>query len=395
MKLKKIILLVFILLTAKSYSQGQSVISEMAFQQSPFLQGAGATGTAVITYEPTGFYYNPAILGFNAKTNHMSILFFPKKIKNWWDGWYTDISINTLGLNIGYNFGKIIPISVGIGFIHNYYNYDFFLPDRDYINTFSIGASLNYPVSFGLGFSIKNYNSTLGNFTASGIAYDIGAILDVPIDELLLKNVNYDLNKTFFLTPKVDFVLGYSLSNVGNEVSYVDPAQADPLPRTARLGYSFNLGINLNMNNKCISAFSYTFVAEASDQLPERDSNSNTSYKGLLGDINVGENLIQLKYSNNTMIHKAHIFNALETVKIAFGNFHSNRGPFISNSETSATSFSTKGIFKLINNNANNSLLKFITKHIGIEYTMSKVFKDTSMETKYSAISIFFNNFEL
>ena len=80
MKIKKLILLFSILLMVKSYAQGSSAVPFLSLQQSPFLQGAGATGVAVITEDPLGFYYNPAILGVTAKTNHISTLFLTKKL---------------------------------------------------------------------------------------------------------------------------------------------------------------------------------------------------------------------------------------------------------------------------------------------------------------------------
>ncbi|MGA8266063.1 MAG: hypothetical protein WB779_16580 [Ignavibacteriaceae bacterium] len=399
MKIKKLILLFSILLMVKSYAQGSSAVPFLSLQQSPFLQGAGATGVAVITEDPLGFYYNPAILGVTAKTNHISTLFLTKKTE--WIG-IPDFNTNSYGLNIGYNLEGKLPISLGFGFIHNEINYNYYGNNENSFSCFSLGAGFNYPVIFSLGFSVKKFSSILTSYPIanpsqiyklSSTAYDLGALLDIPVSTLFLDNVSFKLDEASSITPNLNFIIGYSITNLGKEVYYVDKSQMDPIPRTAKLGYSLNLGADFHISDKTIAAFEYTFVAEASDLLPELDSNFNTSYKGPLGDINIGRNLIQLKYSSNTIIHKAHIFNIFETVKLAFGNFVGSGYEY--NPKTSAIVISTEGIFKLLNNQAGNSVLGFITYHFGIEYTASKIFKDTSLETKYSAISIFFNNFEL
>ena len=55
--------------------------------------------------------------------------------------------------------------------------------------------------------------------------------------------------------PTFDFSLGYSKSNIGDEIYYIDPAQADPLPRIDRTGYGFSAGFDLISKN-----FTYQYV---------------------------------------------------------------------------------------------------------------------------------------
>ena len=58
---------------------------------------------------------------------------------------------------------------------------------------------------------------------------------------------------------------------MGNEISYVDPAQADPLPRTARLSYTISTGINIKLNGSTIKAIAYDFTVDTDDDLNESD----------------------------------------------------------------------------------------------------------------------------
>ncbi len=399
MKTRSLTFALLLSLTSYIFPQAEGAVPFLTIQQSPFLQGAGQTGVAIITNDPIGFYYNPAILGLTARTNHVSLLFLPKKVD--WLG-FNGISINSYGFNFGYNFDKSIPLSVGAGFIHNNFKYDIYQDES--FNSFSIGASLNYPVSLSLGFSLKKFSSTFFGTTmvnpdsirayeASGTAYDFGALVNVPVSDLLFKDARYDFSDESFLAPKFNFALGYSLTNLGKEISYSDRNQKDPIPRTAKLGYSFNFGFDYNFNGKNISIFDYTFTAEASDILVQRDSNRNLTYKGLLGDINIWKNLVELKYDNNTIIHKGHIFNLFETIRIAFGNF-TGKG-YENNPKTNALVFSTDGLFKYFHNADDNSIFGFITGHISIEYTTSTIFAGSGIDTDYKAISLFYKNIVL
>lgn len=387
--MKKFTLIFSLLFASLIFSQGQTAVPFLTFQQSAFLQGTGQTGAAVISEDPLGFYYNPAVLGFTAKSNHISSFFLSNKVD--WLG-VGRAFLNSYGINLGYNFEKEMPVSVGVGFIHN--NFDFQLNEKDSFDGISIGASLNYPVSFGIGISIKKLNSALYIHSdgpediyreTRGTAVDIGGIVNVPISKLLLAGNKINLNQTTFITPNLNLTLGYSLNNIGNKISYVDPAQADPIPRTARLGYTIMIGSKLHLDDSEIDLMNYTFISETSDLLVDKYMN----YKSWLGDINIAKNLFQLKTENSAIVHKAHIFDFFETIKLSIGRFN-GRGYY--NVKTSAFVLSTNGLFKLLSRNYENSVFNFIFSHLGIQFTKSKIFIDQPIVTEYNGISIFFNN---
>jgi len=383
--MKKSVLIFILFITSLVFPQGQTAVPFLTFQQSPFLQGAGQIGAAIISEDPLGFYYNPAVLGITAKSNHLSSFFLSNKVD--WLG-VGKVYLNSYGFNLGYNFNNELPISIGVGFIHN--NFDFQLNENDSFDGLSVGASLNYTISLALGVSIKKFNSSISNningpaihSEASGTAFDIGSIVNVPISEMLFTSYKIDLDQTAFITPNLNLTLGVSINNLGSKISYIDPAQADPIPRTARLGYSILLGSKLHFNKSTINFINYTFAAEASDLLVDR----NMAYKSWLGDINIGENLFKLKTESSTVVHKAHIFDFFETVKFSVGRFNSE-GYY--NVKTSALVVSTSGLFKLLTQTNNNSFLGFVVNHLGIEYTQSKIFIDQPIETEYRGFSIF------
>ena len=157
------------------------------------------------------------------------------------------------------------------------------------------GQVYNYFLLFNLDLSVKSYDSQFNDLPVgeinqtskvSGTAFDFGTLIIAPVSNLLFENVKYNLDPNSYIKPKFDLSLGYSILNMGKKVVYVDQAQADPIPRTARLGYTLDFGIDLLTNQIKLNAFNYSFTAEAEDILINSDEMGFHSYQGMLGDIN-------------------------------------------------------------------------------------------------------------
>ena len=246
--------ILFLLLYKPSFSQGEAALPFLELQQSPLLLGAGQIGVSIPMSDPLGFYYNPAQLGYFSRDNNFSMLALPQKTK--WLKYFApniDLSFNTYGMTAGYNFNNKynLPLSIGIGYIHNRVNYEEYVINNstsesyDAFDCYSLGASYNYFLLFNLGLSVKSYDSQLNDLPVgeinqtsnlSGTAFDFGTLIIVPVSNLLFENVKYNLDPNSYIKPKFDLSLGYSILNMGKKVVYVDQAQANPIPRTAGLG---------------------------------------------------------------------------------------------------------------------------------------------------------------
>jgi len=103
-------------------------------------------------------------------------------------------------------------------------------------NSFDIGATIGYATKlsddWGIGFNFRFIYSNLsdqptenevGSGVASTVSFDIAGMWR-PQDFL-------DGN----------FSVGLNISNLGPDISYIDQAQADPLPRNARLGLAYRV----------------------------------------------------------------------------------------------------------------------------------------------------------
>lgn len=390
-------------------AQGEAAVPFLQLPHSMQSYSSGWSGVSAVTDNPMGYYFNPAILGATARTNHAS-MYFQAGDANWLGMNHDDLSPYTWGINLGYNFKKElgIPISVGIGYIN--YVFDFgemvrtdaqgiawgtFSPEDKY-HSFSIGINLDYLISLSIGMSIKDYTSSLADIVyentdmaeASGTAIDYGILAELSSKKIFCSSDfwNFGNNSYRFFT---DISLGYSVSNIGSDVSYIDDAQKDPLPEKARLGYSVKAGLDYKFKNHSITLLGYTFIGEASDMLFDRDSLSNIIDKGMMGDIKFGDHLIELKGDDDVTVHTGHNFVLLETLYFNTGKFH---GPGYDNRKTSGLGFSTSGLFKILSGLTKDKNWKYLFDHFVVTYSNAVFFKNSEMETEIDGISIHFNN---
>ena len=407
---KKYCSLFLVLLLVKSiYGQG-TALPFLSLQQSPVLIGAGGIGVAIPLEDASGFYFNPAQLGNFAQENNFSLFVMPQKTK-WMPNLGLDLSFNSFGLSMGYNFRKHnndLPLAIGVGYLHNKFSYGEFVrtgPDSpdpigtyesyDKFDCFSVGAGYGEVVKFNFGFSIKSYKSYPGESPITselnwegidGTAFDFGAMLVTPISELLLKNHKINLAEETFLKPKIDFTLGYSVLTIGKEMNFTDPAQKDPLPRTARLGYSFNFGLNIVSTTWQMNAIDYSFTAEADDILVKRNPNDGSyEYDDIFGVISPVKHLIALKGDEAVVVHRGHILRLFETIIVTSGRFNT-RTP--AGMKSNGFGFSSEGIMKLYSAFADNPIVSYMADHFMFEYYDVNSFTDSFLETNFKGLVI-------
>lgn len=420
-KMEKIVLAIFVFLSYTTlFAQDEAAVQTLLLQQSISLYGAGQIGAAIPTNDPIGFYFNPANLGFAAQNNHVSLSFMPEKA-NWFRVSNSNTTFSSYGFNIGYNFQKKfhkIPISVGLGYIHNIFDFgkqyrdnsnreeDYLGNPKDSFKSFSVGIGVNYYLMFNFGISFKSFNSQLltnyNIFTgkpkvieANGTARDYGVMIIAPISQLLFNNANYYLNSKAFIKPKANFTLGYSLTNVGDEIYFTDKAQSDPIPRTARFGYTFDLGLDLFIKKTKINAINYSFTAETEDRLIRVIPSKGFEYQSFMGDIKFGKNLIGLKGDDDVTVRRGHIFKFFETLILETGRFDGHGfSAEANNRKANGFGFSSEGILKLLSATIDNPILSSVSHHFVVEYYSSNFLVDHPLETNLKGINLYFKNID-
>lgn len=327
-----IILTIFAFLNNESFSQGESAVPFILIQPSPSLSAMGQTGTALATEDPFGFIWNPAQLGYTSQNNNISFIFYPAKTE-WLPSFNLGLELKGLAFNLGYNLKDLIdfPLSVGFGYSNFEINFGEFSrigPDptifkesNDYYSAYSLGVGIIYFAQFNIGFTSKSITSILSdngseeNASGSweGSVIDLGLLLNVPVSKLIDENIKFMLNENLIALPDFNFSIGYSKSNLGDEVYYFDRNQADPLPRMDRFGYAISTGFDLFSDDFCMRAFNFSLTIEVDDILIARNS-LGWDYQSTLGDLKFWKNLVNIEGTNKIVSHIGLKIDLFETI---------------------------------------------------------------------------------
>ena len=418
----KAFLLVFLVFLSfqignKVFAQGEAAIPMLYLNPSPKFNAMGMVGTSIPNNDPFGFYYNPAQLGNFSQNNNFAIQIYPSKVN--WLNW-NNLSYDNTAFNIGYNFKNLLDglsFSAGFGFIHSKMDYGTFImtgPDSpvpigtfdsyDAFNAYGFGLGVEYNyIKFNIGITYKKIDSKLTsqptvNFLANGEATpsvtDYGLLITAPIVKLIDSKYNLFTYYSINAIPYFNVSIGYARLNQGGEVYYIDPAQADPLPRTARLGYTFSTGFDIHFNNVSIKMIGYDFSVDADDELINRNFNSTPSYsyQSGIGDIQIGRNLIELKSSDKVCVHKGNEFNFFDTFTYMIGRYD---GHGYYNQKSSGIGIRAKGILQLLKTTIHTPVYNYLADHFDVQYYSAKLFENTEIQTELNGLGLTFSGFIL
>jgi len=142
----------------------------------------------------------------------------------------------------------------------------------------TVGAGFEYGVKVGLGFTYKWVSSNFQNqpqqsWEGSITACDYGAIVQVPIMEIIKGQHEANDRNRSALLPIVNFNIAYAMKNLGGYLNYnSDPALATGLPRQAVLGMNFEIGLDSHLDGHPWKIISILFAREADEPLMRLDS---------------------------------------------------------------------------------------------------------------------------
>ncbi len=380
------------------FAQGEASLPFLLTPVSPVHISMGLTGTSIPMDDPYGFLFNPAQLGFTGRTNNLSLVFYPFEI-NWRN--LNLVDINGIALNAGYNFKKLIgfPLSVGFGFANPEIKYKTSVNARDYYYAYSIGAGIDYYLQFYAGVSIKAITSVfskdgkdIGKIDANAVDY--GFMLNVPVLKLIDDEFAFNLTRNIPDKPYVNFSVGASMNNTGDDVYFIDPYQSDPLPRTARLGYGISTGMNLLFETYPLNLADIAFTVDAEDILIENSPGSVTNktvFQSGFGDINIGKHILQIRGDDKVISRAGFQLNLMETFFIRMGHFSSKNYDL---QKTNGYEFRIKGLLKLIDLISKDKVTAYLADHFDLRYYAAKYFAGNRFETDIEGVAIVFNGFE-
>ncbi len=388
--------LFFSLMVTLSYGQaGSSAVPFLLISTSVEANGMGGIMTAANSSSPTSMMFNPAHLGISSQTDFFSTETFSHKSQWLPQFGLSDLWINNYSMMYGVRFsGEKSPnISVGFGYSRVFLNLGRFIVTGEMgpeplatfdgyetSDNFCVGVGIDLGVTLAFGSTIKKITSQLSPIgtaqeqptsSANEWASDLGLIVKFPVVSLITKEYEHTINA---LTPFFDITTAYALNNVGGRVSYLNAAQADPLPRTARLGWAAETGLHYRSEQIDIPLINVTIAREAENLLLKRDNNGSWNYDGLpLGNIDIYNNLIASKANGYISVRRGFSVNVFETAAFRQGSFE---GDGNLSYQTSGFSISTRGISKVISASLPAATgfnpIEFFFMHLEIRYSHSE-----------------------
>jgi hypothetical protein len=382
-----LVLVVFFPLT-NAFAVSEAALLFLLISPSPRANGMGDTFMALPANDAMASIYNPGSLGIFALQNYAFIGFYPHHVQ-WLPSLTSGEFYNCDAINFGFKINK--GIFAGIG----YHRISLDLGDQYFTNsrgnpiaafqswervralTFGIGG--NFGVKIGLGMSIKYIESQLGGTRIDSVfspakadifAYDLGGVVQVPLFEILHNSIYLPFTDHLRLQPLFVSAIGYSINNYGGEVTYTDEAQADPIPRVARIGYSIDAGILMNYKKTDWRLISFKWAREAEDLFVKRNG-SQIKYQSGLGDIDFFHDLIEWKSNPNIVKRQGWELNFGEIFYYRKGKYEDPEGQVFY--KTTGYGIGIAGLLKLTQFVSTNQTLKFFVDHFDIQYHWSEI----------------------
>lgn len=367
-----------------------TAIPSLIIPPSALNHSIGGAGVAVPTDDAFNVFSNPALLGLSSRETNFSANFYPENIKikpfNG-DPYFYNFAISA-GINLDKQMG--IPFSLGIGYLRQYSDLGNIVrisEDGSFLgrylleessNSFYLAASTEFWVKLALGFGVKSLKSNvfppLFSKENSSTGFDFGLLAVAPLLE--------DFYIFDGMTANFNASLGYSLNNIGKEMSYKEEGAiihleqnevlTAALPRTERLGIGLNINFDYDFKGTKIKILNVDFTSEANANLVKIDS-LGYEYRSILSETNIWKNLIQAKSSENVINRLGWRLNLFEFISYSDGRKFEYNPSSDLNYTTSGFSFETTGIFKILNALTENSTFGYIANHFNLRFSYADI----------------------
>ncbi len=412
------IILLLTLCNTPIYAQSEAGVLSLLISPSTQANAMGQTYGNIVATSPMATIFNPASLGLFSQKHYFGRSYYPEKIpwlRTLASGINYDASITSFGINLN-NYIQM-PLSFGIG-LHKV-RFDFgeqniTSESGEVISTFTsydevkgttLSIALDYYIRASFGYTRKSIDSNLAIFdNEQGLigtkinAHDIGFIFQFPVYELLKKFRVIPDHKFNLFTPYFDTGFYYSKTNIGGKISYIDAAQADPLPRNLSIGINFNAGFIYKSAFNSFNLISFKWAREVDDILVNRFPDGQSEYVSGLHDIKFWDNLILGKSNSKIITKKGHVFNFGDFYFIRKGSYEDLAGRVVFKTEGWSINYIQPiRIFATYLNLEDNRIMTILS-NIHLEKHYSKYKADLAHPlhgTEYRSYVIRINSFSL
>ena len=281
-----------------------TVQSEAQVSLYPFVSAEtnamGGAGVSFVSDNALATIANPAELGLFSLHGVLSASYLGKI-----PGQLSAFAVNAgLGLS-PLRLSVPFKLGLGIGYSNPRYSYPYrfgFVPrtQTDAVNALTLGLGLQYVVRLALGYTLK-WVTTEGTpgYYRSTYAPDLGAMLQIPVMNVLSKLSGFRVSPAKSTVPFFDITLGYSKRNLAN----YDPYSSAEVPREADLGWNFELGLRARIRHVAWRLLSFTWVRQAEASLVS-NQDTTVSYMNGLGGFQVYDNLLAGKLASSAVLLK-------------------------------------------------------------------------------------------
>ena len=414
------------------FAQGESGVPFLLISPGAKANGMGEASVALFSNDPLALMTNPAQIGFQSHANYFS---FGYNRSKWLPQFqlphlaYSAFAVNA-GVNLRKELGIAPELSIGIAYSRIYLNLGEYVqtasgsptPISTYnayeqSDQYSAGIGIDYWVKVSAGITFKQIFSSLAPFYIQNIggkgeagldAYDYGLMLGVPVIDIISRMREEPILILPHASPFFDFNIGIAKNNLGSKkVIYGASSNADPLPRYARIGIGFNIGIDYDNEGLNWQPVSFKWTIEANDLLVRTPGPPNSSpipetwgYQDGFGDIKFFDELIAGHTNTETIKKKGWEIGILEFLYIRGGRFEEdyNRGNRRFN--TSGFGFQFSGFVKFLRamdfSIPDNNVFGFILRHVDLRYDHSEYTTDEKNHplsgTSFNSLNVLISN---
>jgi hypothetical protein len=221
-------------------------------------------GCVVTMVSEESAYYNPASIGLLHLDKTVSFV-VPHSTK-WLPEEAYDLRLNSWNVSVGASRRLLKKstsgqdnISLGLAFTHTTLNYGTFVrtgetgnvidqfESYDAANCLAVGFGYQHKLRIGFGYAIKFIDSRLGvmgegmeagSGVADGTAHQFGLMVELPIHEMIAGDAPRNDTSNGHTELRFTPALACVFDNLGKNMTYIDAAQSDELPKIRRVGLS-------------------------------------------------------------------------------------------------------------------------------------------------------------
>jgi len=397
-----------------AFSQGEAALPFLLFSPSTEANGMGGTTVALGRLEPLAAVFSPSQIGLLALTSHARFGFYPPSASGL-PVVLPDMQYGAWSASTGILLNDLtrLPLKIGVGLAYHRVDFDlgsFVVTSSsgpqpvgkfeatEEASGFVLGIGMEYFARLGFGYTFRSVGSHLTPMSPEGEqgtgdahvkAADYGAMLEVPLVSIVEGITGDEVIFAGELHPSLGISAGVGWNNVGDNIVYIDPAQADPLPRTARAGIAVMGDVQLG-NRPGWELLSGAWSREAEDLLVVRHADGRWEYQSGLGDVQFGTNILRGDLTANVTLRSGWQVRVLEVVTFRTGKIETPPARGISY-DTRGWTVQLAGLVKaiaLIAGDTTPYWLVFVRDHLDVQYHAATMTRPMGEDLSSSALTL-------